>query len=124
RYAPETVLFYSFAIAALFWAVITPPWRIVAAHYSPSLWLRFALLGVFSTLVPFRCFYAGLKWLSATEAGVLSTRQPLVAIASAAIFLHESLRPQQIAGAAMVIAAACLASLAHPEVAAASPERS
>src|SRR5205814_4245348 len=85
--------------AALFWAVVTPPWRIAAAHYSPALWARFALLGVFSTLVPFRCFYAGLKLLPATEAGVISTSEPVVAILSAALFLGESLRPLQMVGA-------------------------
>src|SRR5262249_32824787 len=53
RYAPETVLLYSFTVAACFWAVVTPPWRILAAGYPARLWLRFVLLGVFSTLVPF-----------------------------------------------------------------------
>jgi drug/metabolite transporter (DMT)-like permease len=124
RYAPETVLFYTFVVAALFWAVVTPPWRIVGAHYSAALWARFALLGVFSTLVPFRCFYAGLKRLPATEAGVISTSEPVVAILSAALFLGESLRPLQMAGAGMVIVAALLASRDHPETAVASVERS
>src|ERR1051326_8873715 len=124
RYAPETVLFYTFVIAAGFWAVVTPPWRIIAAHYSAALWTRFALLGVFSTLVPFRCFYAGLKRLPATEAGVISTSEPVVAVLSAALFLGESLRPMQLAGAGLVIGAALLASRDHPETVAASVERS
>jgi len=124
RYAPETVLFYTFAIAAAFWAIVTPPWQIVAAGYSPSLWFRFLLLGVFSTLVPFRCFYAGLKRLPATEASVIATSEPVVAIAAAALFLGESLRPWQLAGAGMVIAAALLASRDNPEAIAASVERS
>jgi drug/metabolite transporter (DMT)-like permease len=124
RYAPETVLFYTFSIAAVFWAIVTPPWRIIAAGYPAGLWLRFALLGIFSTLVPFRCFYAGLKRLPATEAAVISTSEPVVAIAAAAIFLGESLRPLQLAGAAMVIGAAVLASRDHPETVAASVERS
>ena len=124
RYAPETVLFYTFAIAAIFWGCVTPPWTILAAHYSPGLWLRFLLLGIFSTLVPFRCFYAGLRRLPATEAGVISTSEPVVAIVAAALFLGESLRPMQMAGAAMVIGAALLASRDHPEAALASVERS
>lgn len=124
RYAPETVLFYTFSIAAAFWAIVTPPWRIIAAGYSAGLWLRFALLGIFSTLVPFRCFYAGLKRLPATEAAVISTSEPVVAIAAAAAFLGESLRPLQLVGAAMVIGAALLASRDHPETVAASVERS
>lgn len=33
RYPPETVLFYTFAIAATFWAFVTPPTKIMAAGY-------------------------------------------------------------------------------------------
>ncbi len=124
RYAPETVLFYTFAIAAAFWACVIPPATIVAAHYPAALWWRFLLLGVFSTLVPFRCFYAGLRRLPATEASVLATSEPVVAIVAAAVFLGETLRTQQLVGAAMVIAASVLASRDHPETAEASVERS
>lgn len=124
RYAPETVLFYTFAIAAAFWACVIPPATIVAAHYPAALWWRFLLLGVFSTLVPFRCFYAGLRRLPATEASVLATSEPVVAIVAAAVFLGETLRAQQLVGAAMVIAASVLASREHPETAEASVERS
>src|SRR5262245_50577171 len=123
RHAPETVLVYTFAIAAVFWMCVTPPWRIVAAHYPASMWVRFALLGVFSTLVPFRCFYAGLKRLPAVEAGVISTAEPVVAIASAFLFLGEGLKPGQLIGATLVIAAAVLASRGHPESAEAGVER-
>lgn len=123
RYAPETVLVYTFAIAAVFWACVTPPWRIVAAHYPASMWARFALLGVFSTLVPFRCFYAGLERLPAAEAGVIATAEPVVAILSAFVFLGEGLRPGQMFGAVLVIVAAVLASRGHPETVEAGVER-
>ena len=123
RYAPETVLVYTFAIAAMFWAVVTPPWRIVAAAYPAEVWWRFALLGVFSTLVPFRCFYAGLRRLPAAEASVIATAEPVVAIAAAALFLGETLRASQLLGAAAVIVAAVLATRGRPETAEASVER-
>lgn len=124
RYSPETVLFYTFAVAAVFWACVTPPWRIVAAGYPAQLWWRFLLLGIFSTLVPFRCFYAGLRRLPAAEAGVIATSEPVVAIVAAALFLGETLRPIQLVGAGMVIVAALLASRAHPEAVEATVERS
>ena len=123
RYAPETVLFFTFSIAALAWACVTPPWRIIAAHYPAEIWWRFLALGIFSTLVPFRCFYAGLRRLPAAEAGVIATSEPLVAIVAAAWFLGESLRPTQMLGAAGVIVAALLATRSHPEAAEASVER-
>jgi len=110
RYSPETVLFYTFAIAALAWAIVTPPWTIVAAHYAAELWWMFLTLGLFSTLVPFALFYAGLRRLPAAETSVLATTEPLVAVLAAAIFLDERLRPWQLLGAALVLVGAVLAS--------------
>jgi drug/metabolite transporter (DMT)-like permease len=110
RHAPETVLFHTMWIAAVVWMVVTPPWKIIAAGYGPDLWLLFLALAVFSTLVPFMCFNAGLRSLRATEAGVLSTLEPVVAVISAAVFLGETLRPLQNLGALLVLAAAVLSS--------------
>jgi drug/metabolite transporter (DMT)-like permease len=123
RYAPETVLLYTFAIAGCFWAVITPPWKIVAAHYSPTLWLMFLALGVFSTLVPFSLFYAGLRRLPASDAGILATLEPVVAVLSAAVFLGEWLTPLEWLGAALVLIAAMVTSVGVPESLPAQAER-
>lgn len=123
RYRPETLLFYTFGLAAIFWALVTPPWRILQAGHPPETWWRFLLLGVFSTLVPFRCFYAGLRRLPASEAGVIATSEPVIAIAAAALFLGETMRPVQVLGAATVLAGALLASRGRPEAVEASVER-
>jgi drug/metabolite transporter (DMT)-like permease len=111
RYAPETVLLYSFFVAGAFWAVVTPPWRILAAHYDAATWGMFLALGVFSTLVPFTLFYSGLRHLPAAEAGIFATLEPVVAVVAAAVFLHEGLSPLQWLGALCVLAAAILASI-------------
>lgn len=115
RYAPTTALAWSFAFAAIVWAVVTPPWKIVAAHYPAITWLSIAGLGVFSTLVPFSCFYAGLRRLPATEAGVIATLEPVVAVVAAWVVLGESLGAQQWAGAALVLGAAVLAAFSPDE---------
>lgn len=113
RYRPETVLFYSFAIAGTLWAVVTPPTRILAAGYDSRTWLLFLTLGTFSTLVPFSLFYAGLKRMRAAEAGIVATTEPVIASVSAALILGESLLPLQWVGAALVLAAAAVASREH-----------
>lgn len=123
RYAPETVLFYTFLIAAVFWGCVTPPWRIVAAGYDRTLWLMFLALGVFSTLVPFACFYAGLRSLPPTQAGILATTEPVVALLSAALVLGETLHALQWLGAALVLCAALLATLQGGDTTSALPER-
>lgn len=111
RYPAPTVLLYTFAIASLFWAVVTPPWRIAAARYSAEVWGLFLAIGVCSTLVPFALFYGGLRRMRAEETGVLATLEPLVAITSSAVFLGEGLGALQIVGACLVVAATLLASL-------------
>jgi drug/metabolite transporter (DMT)-like permease len=123
RYPPETVLFYTFLVAGLFWAIVTPPWRIAAAGYGADLWLMFAALGVFSTLVPFFLFNTGLRRLSAAEAGIIASLEPVVAVLSAAVFLGEGLRALQWLGALLVLVAAALASIQAPETVPAKPER-
>ena len=123
RYSPVTVLFHTFLIAAVFWSVVTPPTRILAARYDAGVWAIFLALGVFSTLVPFVCFYAGLRHLPAVEAGVVATLEPVVAVLSAALFLGEGLRPIQWLGAALVLGAALLAGMEEPASVEASAER-
>ena len=123
RYKPETLLLYTFTMAGILWAFVTPPWEILAAGYPAGTWWRILLLGVFSTLVPFRCFYAGLKRLPASEAGVIATSEPVVAILAAALFLGEFLRPIQLVGAVIVIAAALLATRGRPGAVEAAVER-
>lgn len=123
RYQPATVLFYTFLVAGLFWAIRTPPWKIAAAGYGADLWLMFVALGLFSTLVPFTLFYSGLRWLPAAEAGVIATSEPLLVIVAAGVFLHERLGPMQLTGAVFVLAAALLASRGKPEVPKAAVER-
>jgi drug/metabolite transporter (DMT)-like permease len=123
RYAPETVLLYTFAIAALFWACVTPPWVIARAAYGRDVWLLFLAIGVSSTLVPFAFFYAGLRRLSPAQTGLLATVEPLVAVLSAWLILGEGLKPVQWAGAALVLAASALASQRMPERAPAEAER-
>jgi drug/metabolite transporter (DMT)-like permease len=123
RHDPLAVLLYTFAIACLFWSVVTPPWKIVAAHYDARAWLMFLAIGVGSTLLPFSFFYAGLERLRAEEAGVLATLEPVIAVFSAAAFLGEVLGPMQLGGAALVLAATMLSALQAQEPAALTVER-
>jgi drug/metabolite transporter (DMT)-like permease len=112
RYPPETVLFHTFWMAAVIWGLVTPPWKIVMAGYGAEIWWLFFALAVFSTLVPFFLFNAGLRRLQSTEAGILSTLEPVVAVITAALFLGESLAPLQNVGALLVLFAAALSSSA------------
>lgn len=110
RYPPQTVLAYSFTIASVFWAVITPPWRIVAAGYDAQTWALFLVIGITSVLAPFAMFYAGLRVMEPSRAAIVGTLEPVVAVVSSAVALQEGLRLVQWAGAVMVLAASIVAS--------------
>jgi drug/metabolite transporter (DMT)-like permease len=123
KYPPETVLFYTLLIAGAFWVIVLPPARILSAGYGAGIWAAFAALGIVNTLVPFALFYAGLRHLSATQAGIMATLEPVVAVLAAALFLGEGLRPLQWLGAAGVLIASVLATRRRPEVLEAQAER-
>lgn len=110
RYEPVTILFHTFLVASAFWAVVTPPWRIVAAGYDAGMWGIFVVLALTSALIPFQLFYAGLRRMPAAEAGIIATLEPVVAVMSAWIALGEGLGPRQWLGALLVLFAAGLAS--------------
>ncbi len=110
RYPPMTVLLYTFAIAGAALIPVAQPWKLVAAGFDRGTWLLIGLLAVFSALVPFSFFYAGLKHLRPAQAGILATLEPLVAVASSALVLGEGLVPLQWLGAGLVLTAATLAS--------------
>lgn len=110
RYSPETILFYTFLIAGLLWAVVTPPWHIARAGYDATTWGVFLLLALTSALIPFALFYAGLRRMPAAEAGIVATLEPVVAVVAAWIALGEGLATIQWLGALLVLLAAALAS--------------
>lgn len=116
RLPAPTVLLYTFAVAAAGWALVVPPWAIARAGYGAAEWAVFATLGIFSTLVPFTLFSAGLRRLPSTETGVIATAEPLLVILFAAVVLDEHLRGAQLVGAALVVTAALLAAREKPEV--------
>lgn len=110
RYHPSTMLFYSFLLSALFWAAFHPPAGLFRLGAPPQAMIGVLALGVFSTLVPFSFFYAGLRRLPPAEAGVLATFEPVVAVISAWVVLGEALIPAQWLGAMLILAAALLAT--------------
>jgi len=65
-----------------------------------------AALAVGSTVLAIALFLAGLRRVGATAAAILSTVEPVVAIALAGLAFGEALTPAQLVGAGLVLAAA------------------
>jgi drug/metabolite transporter (DMT)-like permease len=68
-------------------------------------WRSIAAIAVFSTVIAIVGFFIGMRILGAADASTLSTLEPVVTIALAAIFLGERLQPSQLIGAAVVLGA-------------------
>jgi drug/metabolite transporter (DMT)-like permease len=105
------VMLYSLLGAALFWLILNPPNRIVAAHYSGQQWIFLLVFAITSMLLPITFYYSGLQYLDATRAIVTSCLEPIFAILCAALALHEGLRWIQVVGVAIVLSATVLVQL-------------
>ena len=99
------VLLYTTCSASLFWLLINPPWKVIAAHYSGEQWLFLLLFSMISVLAPFSFYFAGLQHLEPTRAIVVSCLEPVFSIVIAAVALGEIMRPLQVVGIIFVLAA-------------------
>ena len=111
RYDRWTVLLYVILSAALFWMVVTPPWKIAAAHYSAGQWLFLLVFSLISVLAPFALYFAGLQHLEPTRAIVVSCLEPVFSIVIAALTLGEVMKPLQAVGIALVLVAIVVVQL-------------
>jgi len=105
RYDHWIVLLYITFSASAFWMVINPPWKIVAQHYSSGSWTFLLVFSLISMLAPFSFYIAGLRYLDPTRAIVVSCLEPVFSIVIAAVALGEIVRPLQVAGIVLVLAA-------------------
>jgi len=109
RYDRWIVILYATLAASLFWIIINPPNKVIAAHYSGGAWLFLAVFSFLSMLLPFTFYFAGLKLLVPTKAIIASCLEPVFAILIAALALKESVGFVQAIGIAMVLGAIVLA---------------
>ncbi|MBM4160923.1 MAG: hypothetical protein FJ217_07480 [Ignavibacteria bacterium] len=108
EYPVWTMLVYALGFATLFWLLVNPPWAIAAKGYALEDWGIFVVFAVLSILTPYIFFINGLKLLEASTAGVITTLEPVVAIAVAYVALGETLTSIQLLGAVGVVCAILL----------------
>jgi drug/metabolite transporter (DMT)-like permease len=111
RFDRWKVLGWVLLAAFLFWLCVNPPWKIVAAHYTFRQWEFMVVFSLVSVLAPFSCYFAGLQHLEPTRAIVVSCLEPVFSIVIAALALGELVKPLQVAGIIVVLAAIVLIQL-------------
>jgi hypothetical protein len=126
RHEPVTTLFWAFAFASLFWALVTPWWSFPFDGLAST---RNALLAaaivVGGTLVPFILMVASLRHIAAPRAAVVATLEPVLAAVFAWLIHDEALAAVQIAGGMAVLAAVAWVQSRRPDhEAEAAPESS
>jgi drug/metabolite transporter (DMT)-like permease len=107
RVAPlplATVVTAAAALVFLAGSVIAGP-RLPA---SPTGWLAVLGIALVSTVAAITLFFAGLALVGPTQASTLSTIEPLFTVLLAAVLLGETIAPVQLAGGALILAAAVL----------------
>jgi drug/metabolite transporter (DMT)-like permease len=73
------------------------------AAVSAAGWGWLAALAIVSTVIAIALFFAGLRRVGPTSAGILSTTEPLVTVGLAMLVFGEVLGPAQVLGGALVL---------------------
>jgi drug/metabolite transporter (DMT)-like permease len=93
-----------FLVSSAIWVVVQAvrgrPDTLLDTEFLPGI----MFLAVATTIAPFMLFVWGLEHVSPSDAGIVSTLEPLAAALFAFLWLDQSLSGWQLAGAALVIA--------------------
>jgi drug/metabolite transporter (DMT)-like permease len=125
---PLSLTCWSFLFGAAFWLVLQPTAlvSIPNARDAVSLtgaldqvtaptWLLLAWIVVLGTLIPFLLSLYALRHLSATQAGVTATAEPLLAAIVGWMWLGQTLSSAQLVGGALVLGGIALAQSARDQ---------
>ncbi len=97
------------ASTAVVYAIIAPLHGMVFPGSALG-WVAVLAIALVSTVVSFVSFFAGLKRIGPTTASTLSTFEPIVAVALAAVVLGETITPLQALGGALILIAVVILS--------------
>jgi drug/metabolite transporter, DME family len=111
RYDRWRVLVWILAAASVFWLVVNPPWKVVAAQYAPAQWGFLFVFSMISVLGAFSLYFLGLQHLEPTRAIITSCLEPVFSILLAAALLGEGVRPIQALGIVLVLSAIVIVQL-------------
>jgi drug/metabolite transporter (DMT)-like permease len=109
--APTAAIMLS-ATAVAWWvwalAVHNP---VLPSEIPADAWWPLIGVGIVSTAIALQAFYAGTRRISAAQASLVSTVEPIYTITLASILFGESLTPIQLVGGALVICGVLIAQL-------------
>jgi len=92
-----------FCVASVLWIVVQAIRGRPDTLLNPRFWPGIAFLAVATTIAPFLLFVWGLERVRASDAGIVSTLEPLTAALLAFVWLGQSLSLLQIVGGLLVV---------------------
>lgn len=117
-----STLFYTFAVAAVFWAILNfiNPAKMIDInlvfnlggnldHISMPVWAGLLWIGIMGSFIPMLLDYIALGNLSATAVGVIATAETVFATIFAWAWLNESMTTLEVIGGLIVVAGIVLA---------------
>lgn len=117
-----STLFYTFAVAAIFWAIMNllNPAKMIdlnvvfnlggnLSDISMPVWAGLLWIGIMGSFIPMLLDYIALGNLSATAVGVIATAETVFATIFAWAWLNESMTSLEVIGGLIVVAGIVLA---------------
>lgn len=114
RWNSTIVVGWSMVLGSLFLATFNPLWEVAGQHWSLLSASYVAFVILFGTLVPFYMFIESLRYITSTEASVLSSAEPLAAVIVSFLWLHVAFGLLQGIGGLCIIATVTLLAIKKP----------
>ncbi|PEB63991.1 EamA family transporter [Priestia megaterium] len=115
KWSSIEVVGWGMVIGGVSFSFIHPPWHI-AGEWSLLSLCAVLFVVIFGTLIVFYCYLESLKHISASEAIVLASAEPLSAAALSVLWLHVTFGWTEWLGTILIIATVFLLSQRKPEV--------
>jgi drug/metabolite transporter (DMT)-like permease len=109
KYGSANIVGWAMLIGGIVMSFITPPWDF-RGHGSFGAWWLVAFVVLFGTLIAFYVYIASLKYISPSEASLLSCGEPLSASFLAVACLHVQMGlPAMLGGLCVLVTVTLLA---------------
>ncbi|MEQ6378121.1 EamA family transporter [Bacillaceae bacterium S4-13-56] len=105
KYNSLTISVYTFIFAAIAVVPFSGLWIDVGRFASLEVWLSILGLGLFSTMLAYMLYTAGLNMVESSQASLIATIEPVVAAISSFLIFNERLDAWQYLGIILVISA-------------------
>ncbi|MCQ6281291.1 EamA family transporter [Bacillus sp. EB600] len=102
KYSAAMISGWGMLIGGIGMGFFHPIWRF-SGNNSLSTWILVSFIVIFGTLIAFSVYIASLKYISASEASVLSCGEPLSATIIAVLFLHVQMGWASFAGGLCIL---------------------